>query len=171
MRRVISNSAAAPPCSCSSQAGSGSRTIWWNKAASSASSTPASGIVWERLLEAAASCRRQCRAFVRQSTGLLQEIIVTTRVRRDLPGVHVQNLRRKFADEMHIVGDEDKRAFIAFERQRERFHREDVQMRRRFIHQQQVRRVHQELDEIEPALFATAQYRRLLEDVVFAEQK
>ena len=55
---------------------------------------------------------------------------------------------------MHIVRNENQRAFVAFQRERERLDGVDVQMRGRLVHEQKVRRIHEKLHEIEPALFA-----------------
>ena len=61
------------------------------------------------------------------------------------------------ADEMDVVRNENERAFVTLQRERERFDGVDVEVRRRLVHQQQVRRIHEKFDEIQTAFFAAAQ--------------
>src|ERR1039458_1165925 len=118
-----------------------------------------------------ASRRRERGAGVVRRAGLLQEIFVAADVGRHLAGVDVQHLGREMADEMHIMRNEDQRAFVSLQRERERLNRVDVEVRGRFVHQQQVRRIHEELDEIQPAFFTAAQNFRQLVNVVLAEHE
>src|ERR1035441_8944911 len=118
-----------------------------------------------------ASRRRERSAGVVGCAGFLQEIFVAADIGRHLTGVDVQHLGREVADEMHIVRNEDQRAFVAFQRERERLDGVDVEVRGRFVHEQEVRRVHEELDEIQPAFFAAAQNFCQLVNVVLAEHE
>ena len=63
---------------------------------------------------------------------------------------------------MHVVADENQRALVLLERADQRVDGADVQVRRRLVHQQQVRRIEQQLDQREPALFAAAQHAVVL---------
>ena len=64
-----------------------------------------------------------------------------------------------------------ERAFVTLQREHERFDRVNVEMRGGLVHEQQVWRIDEKLDQIEPALFAAAQNGGLLENVVLAEQE
>ena len=84
---------------------------------------------------------------------------------------HADDVVRQRADEMHVVADENERAFVGLQRLDERVHARQVQMRRRLVHQQQVRRIEQQFHQREPAFFAAAQDAHRLEHVVAAKQK
>ena len=58
---------------------------------------------------------------------------------------------------MNVVGNEQKGALVALQSHREGFHRRDVEVRGGLVHQQQVGRIDQELNEVQPALLAAAQ--------------
>ena len=72
---------------------------------------------------------------------------------------------------MDIVRNKDERAFVALQRQRQRLDGMDVEVGSRFVHQQEVRRVDEELDQVEPALLAAAQDGGLFKDLLFAEHE
>ena len=57
------------------------------------------------------------------------------------------------------------------QRVEQRVNARHVQMRRRLVHQQQVRRIEQQFHQREPAFFAAAQDADLFENVVAAKQK
>ena len=76
------------------------------------------------------------------------------------------------ADEIHVVADENERAFVLLQSAPiSASMLADVEVRRRLVHEQQVRRIEQQLHEREPAFFAAAQHADGLEDVVPAEQE
>ncbi len=52
----------------------------------------------------------------------------------------MQDLRRQLADEVHVVRDEDQRALVVLQREDQRLHGEDVEVRGRLVHQQEIRR-------------------------------
>ena len=56
------------------------------------------------------SPRSAPRAFVIQGAGLFEEVVIAAGVGTDLSSGDVQDLGREFADEVHVVGDEDQRA-------------------------------------------------------------
>ena len=89
----------------------------------------------------------------------------------EMPGLNAHDVVRQQPDEMHVVADENERAFVWFQRLDERVHARQIEMRRRLVHQQQVRRIEQELHQREPAFFATAQYTHWFENIVAAKQK
>ena len=66
-----------------------------------------------------------------QRAGFLQEVFVAADIRRDLTGVDVQHLRREMANEMHVVRNENQRALVTLQRERERLDGVDVEVRRR----------------------------------------
>ena len=65
------------------------------------------------------SGRSKCGALVVHSAGFLQEIIVAARIRRDLAGIDMQHLRRELTNEMDIVRDENERALVTLQGERE----------------------------------------------------
>ena len=97
--------------------------------------------------------------------------MVIARVGRELAGVDVQHALRDRADEMDVVADENERPFVLRERADERVDRADVEMRRRLVHEQEIRRIEQQLDQREPRFFAAAEHADGLENVVAAEEK
>ena len=90
---------------------------------------------------------------------------------RELAGVDVDDLVRQRADEIDIVADENKRALELIQREQQRVNARHVEVRGRFIHEQQVGRIQQQLHQREPAFFSTAQHADFLEHVVAAEQE
>jgi len=64
--------------------------------------------------------RRNRRALVFERAGLFQEVVVAAGVAGDFSVLHVEDFRREFADEMHVVRDEDERAGIVLQREDER---------------------------------------------------
>ena len=55
---------------------------------------------------------------------------------------------------MHIVTDEDERAFVVFQRADEGVDRGDVEVGRRLVHQEEIRRLHEETGKGEAGFFA-----------------
>src|SRR5262245_18021659 len=90
---------------------------------------------------------------------------------RESPGVDVDDVIGQRADEVNVVADEDERALELIERVKQGVNARHVEMRRRLIHEQEVRRIEQQLHELEPALLAAAQDVHALEHVVAAEKK
>src|SRR6266545_4421651 len=97
------------------------------------------------------SPRGQRGAGVIGGAGLLQEVIVVSHIPDDLAGVDVQDLGRELANEMHVVRNEDQRALVAFQRERERLDGVDVKVCRRLVHEEEVRRINEEFDEVQAA--------------------
>ena len=83
----------------------------------------------------------------------------------------MQYFGRQAADEVHVVGNEQKGAFVALQSHCERFHRRDVEVGGGLVHQQQVGRIDQELNEVQPALLAAAQDCGRLVDLFLAEHE
>ena len=59
---------------------------------------------------------------------------------------------------MHVVADENERAFVLLERADERVDRADIEVRRRLVHEQEIRRIKEQLDEREARFLAAAQH-------------
>src|SRR5450432_4523882 len=90
---------------------------------------------------------------------------------RELAGVNVGDAAGECADKINVVADENECAFELFQRINERVNARHVEVRRRLVHEQQVRRVEQQFHEREPAFFTAAQHADLFEDVVAAKKK
>ena len=75
------------------------------------------------------------------------------------------------ADEVDVVTDENQCAFVLKKRLRQTLDAVDVEVRRRLVHQQKVRRVDEKLHQIDPTLFAPGEDFALFEDVFPAEQE
>jgi len=110
-------------------------------------------------------------AFGAEEAGFFEEVIVATGVGGHLAGVDVEDSVGELSDEVHIVGDEDEGAFVGFEREDERFDGEDVEVGGRLVHQENIRGIDEELDEVEAGFFATAENGRFFEDVVSLEKE
>src|SRR5579862_4233168 len=110
------------------------------------------------------SCR-EGSAFVAQGAGFLEEIIIPAGVGHDLAGVHVQNFRGEFPDEMNVVRDEDQCPFVRLQGEDERLDSMNVEMGGRLIHEKEVWRVDEEFDEVQPALLATAEHGGLFVNI------
>ena len=72
---------------------------------------------------------------------------------------------------MHVVGNENQRAFISFEREDEGFHRKQVEVGGRLVHEEQVRGIDEEFHQAEPALFSAAEHLHLLRHIGAAEKE
>src|SRR3954469_14810447 len=57
------------------------------------------------------------------------------------------------------------------QRSNQRLDSMDIEVRRRLVHQEQVRRIDEELDEVQPRFFAAAEDCGLFVDVVLAKKK
>ena len=72
---------------------------------------------------------------------------------------------------MDVVRNENQRAFVTLQCERERLNGVDVEVRGRFVHQQKVRRIHEKFHEVQPAFFATAQNFCEFINVIFAKHE
>ena len=72
---------------------------------------------------------------------------------------------------MHVVADEDEGAFVVFQGMHQRVDRLDIQVRRRLIHEEEVRRLDENTGEGEAGFFTTGEDRDGFVDIVFAEKK
>ena len=72
---------------------------------------------------------------------------------------------------MHVVADENERPFVLLERADQGVDRADVEMRRRLVHEQKIRRIEQQFDEREARFLAAAQDADRLENIVAAEKE
>ena len=72
---------------------------------------------------------------------------------------------------MDVVADENERPFVLLERADQGVDRADVEMRRRLVHEQEIRRIEQQLDEREARFLAAAQDPDRFENIVAAEEK
>ena len=68
------------------------------------------------------------------------------------------------ADEMDIVADENERPLVLLQRADQRVDAADVEVGRRLVHEQQVRRIEQQLDQRQPRLLSAAEHGHRLED-------
>ena len=59
----------------------------------------------------------------------------------------VQDVLREGADEVHVVTDEDEGPFVVFQRVDQGVDRLNVQVGRRLVHQEQIRRLHEDTGE------------------------
>ena len=109
-------------------------------------------------------------AFV-AGLGFLEIVGVVARILRQAAGVHVEDRLGDLADEVHVVADEVERAFVGLQGGDERVDRHDVEVRRRLVHEQEVRRVDQQLHQRETGFLAAGKHRDLLMDVVLAEEE
>src|SRR6266699_4068436 len=116
------------------------------------------------------NARRQSRALGNRG-GLVEVILVIARVVRQLTGAHAHDVVGQRADEIDVVADENERALVFVERGGERVDAGNVEMRRWLVHQNQVRRVEEELYQRQPALLAAAQHAHLFKYVVAAKEK
>src|SRR5206468_4097696 len=72
---------------------------------------------------------------------------------------------------MNVVTNKDQRPVILLERADEGIDRADIEMCRRLVHQQKVRRIEQQPDKGQSRFFAAAQNRDGFENIVAAKQK
>ena len=86
-----------------------------------------------------------------------------------LPLLDMYNMRRDFADKMHVVADKHQRALELRQSLDHRVDAAHVEMRRRLVEQEKVGRVEQQLGQRESALFAPAQHADFLENIVLRE--
>ena len=97
--------------------------------------------------------------------------MVVAGVMGEFAGMDVDDEVPQGADEIDVVADEDEGAFKLAERVHEGVNAGHVQVGGRLVHEQEVGRVEQELDEGEPAFFAAAEDVHLFEDVVAAKEE
>ena len=83
----------------------------------------------------------------------------------------VEHVLREGADEMYVVADENERAFVVFECADERVDGLDVEVGRRLVHEEEIRRLHEDAGESEAGFFATGKDADGFMDVVFAEEE
>ncbi len=72
---------------------------------------------------------------------------------------------------MHVVADENERAFVLTERADEGVDRADIEMGRRLVHEEEVGRIKEQLDQGETRFFTAAEHADRLENVVAAKEK
>src|SRR4029077_12266104 len=74
-------------------------------------------------------------------------------------------------DKMNVVTDKDERPVILLERADEGIDRSDIEMCRRLVHEQKIGWIKEQPTARPPRMFATAQNRDGLENIVAAKQK
>lgn len=77
----------------------------------------------------------------------------------------------QFTNEVNVVTDEDQSPLVGAERHDQRLHGVDVEVGGRLIHEQKIRRVDQELHQIQAGLLAAAQDGGLLVNVILPEEE
>ena len=75
------------------------------------------------------------------------------------------------ADEVDVVTDENQCPFVLEQRLGQALDTVDVEVRRRLVHQQEVWRVDEKLDQIDPTLFAPGEDLAFFKDVFPAKQE
>ena len=105
------------------------------------------------------------------SLGFIEIILIAAGIMRQAAGVDVDDVIREGANEINIVADENERALELIEREGQRIDARHIEMRRGLVHQQQVRRIEQQLHEREAAFFAAAQDAHFFEDVIAAKEE
>ena len=93
--------------------------------------------------------------------GLVEIILVAAGIVGEPAGIDVHDMIGQGADEIDIVADEDEGALELVEREGQGIDARQVQVRRRFVHEQKVRRVQEQLHQRQAALLAAAQDARL----------
>ena len=83
----------------------------------------------------------------------------------------MEDLGGQLPDEVNVVADEDKRPLVGAERHDERLDGVDVEMGRWLVHEQKIRGIYQEFDQIQTGLLSAAQDGGLLEDVILSEKE
>jgi hypothetical protein len=81
--------------------------------------------------------------------GFVEVVLIISGVGRDDTGADVQDLLGHLADKMNVMADEDERAFVLLQRADERVDAAHVEMCRRLVHEQEVRRIEQQTHEHE----------------------
>src|SRR5437899_1180887 len=89
----------------------------------------------------------------------------------ELASINMHHVIRQSADEIDIVADEDQRAGELVESKSEGIDARHVQVRGRFVHQEEIRRVKKQFDERQAALFTATEHAHLFENVVAAEKE
>ena len=101
----------------------------------------------------------------------VEVVLVVAGVVREPAGVDVEDQRRQRADEIDVMADEYQRAFVLLEGVDERIDRGDVEVGRRLIHEQEIRRIDEQASEREAGFLPAGEYGDALEDVVLAEEE
>ena len=104
-------------------------------------------------------------------SGFFEVVVVAAGVAGDLAAVDVEHLGGEGADEVDVVRDEDEGALEALEGADEAFDAPDVKVGGGLVHEEEVGRVHEELDEVEAALLTAGEDFALFVDVLTAEEK
>lgn len=104
-------------------------------------------------------------------SGFFEVVVVAAGIAGDLAVVDVEDLGGEGADEVDVVGDEDEGAFEALEGADEAFDAPDVEVGGGLIHEEEVGWVHEELDEVEPALLTAGEDFALFVDVLATEEE
>jgi hypothetical protein len=100
---------------------------------------------------------------------LFEVIIVTTGVMTQLAVADVHHMIGELADEEDVVADEDHGAVELLQGAKQGFGAGDIEVIGGLVHEQEVGRIEQQLDEREAAFLTAAQNTDLLEDIVAAE--
>src|SRR5262249_4252388 len=104
------------------------------------------------------------------NAGFLLEIIIQpTGIGLELAVLDFDNMIGDFLNKEQIVADEAQRSLVSLETAREGLDAVDVEMRRRLIEQDEVRRIDEQLREDQTALLAAGKNANGLEDIVPAE--
>ena len=78
---------------------------------------------------------------------------------------------RNRPDEVHVVAHKNNRSLVGSQRPDQRINTGHVEVGRRLVEQQKIRRVEQKFHEGQPAFFASAQDRDSFENIITPEQK
>ncbi len=103
---------------------------------------------------AGGACRQSLAC--RSRGALVQIILVITAIMHEPPCVHMDYVVGQRADEIDIVADKNERALELLQRCDQRIDARNVQVRCRLIHEKEVRRIEQELDQRQAAFLSTA---------------
>src|SRR6266446_1262457 len=89
----------------------------------------------------------------------------------ELASINIHHVIRQSADEIDIVADEDQRACEFVERKSQGIDARYVQVRGRFVHQEEIRRIKQKFHQCEAALLTSTEHAHLFENVVSTEKE
>ena len=90
-------------------------------------------------------------------------------LRVDPPVAHFPHLRGEAVDEAAVVRDEQQRAFVAGERVDQRFRAVEIEVVGRLVHEEKIRRHHQQPGQRDPRALAAGEHADALEYVVLRE--
>ena len=95
--------------------------------------------------------------------------MIVPRVFGQTAGIDVNDAIAKSADEVNVVADEDQGSFVLLKRFHQGIDTRHIEVSSRFVHQQEVGRIKQDLNKRKTALFTTAENRDFFEDIVSTE--